>query len=100
MRVSYSGNTPVFQTGVGGSIPPTRLSNLKYPSSDGYFKLDQTVLKEESKGISKRECLHVLKTRALEEREAPAIGGVRNAGEEDSPYPLSCKNTVNLVFLF
>lgn len=24
LRVSYSGNTPVFQTGVGGSIPPTR----------------------------------------------------------------------------
>ena len=23
-RVSYSGNTPVFQTGDGGSIPPTR----------------------------------------------------------------------------
>ena len=70
VRVSYSGNTPVFQTGVGGSIPPTRLSELKYPSSDGYFDLDQTALKGESKGISKRECLHVLKTRALEEREA------------------------------
>ena len=24
MRVSYSGNTPVFQTGAGGPIPPTR----------------------------------------------------------------------------
>ncbi len=29
MRVSYSGNTPVFQTGAGGSIPPTRFAETK-----------------------------------------------------------------------
>jgi len=54
----------------------------------------------ESKGISKSKCLCFLKTRALEERGAVLLQHVRSAGEEDSPYPLTQKNTPVSIRVF